>query len=136
MSAYLQSINPESLGAPRGYSNGMLAPAGGRLLAVAGQIAWDGSQQIVSDGFAEQFERALLNVVEVVRAAGGGPEHLASLTLFVTDKGEYSAELKAVGGAYRGVMGSHYPAMALIEISSLLEPRAKVEIQALAVVPG
>ena len=135
MSGFLEPINPEALGAPRGYSNGMLAPAGARLLAVAGQIAWDGSQQIVSDVFSRQFEQALQNVVEVVRGAGGGAEHLASLTIFVTDKREYVAELKEVGQAYRQIMGKHFPAMALVEISSLLEPAAKVEIQALAAVP-
>lgn len=134
--SYLQPINPQSLGAPKGYSNGMLAPAGGRLLAVAGQIAWDSEQRIVSDRFAEQFRQTLSNVVAVVNEAGGGPEHVASLTLYVVDKREYLDQLKEVGAAYRELMGKHFPAMALVEVSALLEPDAKVEIQTLAVVPG
>jgi enamine deaminase RidA (YjgF/YER057c/UK114 family) len=129
-------INPEALGAPRGYSNGMLAPAGGAVLTVAGQIAWDGEQNIVSDVFAEQFAQALANVVAVVREAGGEPCHLAELTLFVTDHKEYVASIKEVGAAYRELMGRHFPTMALVEVQALLEPRAKIEIQALAVVPA
>lgn len=129
----LESINPESLGAPKGYSNGILAPRGGRLLFVAGQVAWDASQKVVSDDFAVQFGQALSNVVAVVRAAGGGPEHLARLTLYVTDRREYTGALKEVGQAYRKVMGRHYPAMALIEIKALLEEGAKVEIEGTAV---
>lgn len=131
----LTPINPVSLGAPRGYSNGMLAPAGGRLLTIAGQIAWDESQNVVSDEFSAQFAQALSNVVTVVREAGGGPSDLAELTLFVTDRHEYVAALKEVGKAYRDIVGRHYPTMALIEISALLEPRAKIEIQGLAVLP-
>ncbi|MEZ5331781.1 MAG: RidA family protein [Thermoanaerobaculia bacterium] len=132
----LEPVDPEEMGAPRGYSNGMLAPAGGRLLFVAGQIGWDGEQKLVGPGFAEQFERALANVVTVVRAAGGGPESLGRLTLFVTDKEEYRRSLPAVGEAYRRVMGGHYPAMALLEVAGLLEEGAKVEIEGTAVVPG
>ncbi|HXO20632.1 MAG TPA: RidA family protein [Thermoanaerobaculia bacterium] len=131
----LTAVNPESLGAPRGYSHGMLAPAGGRLLFVAGQIAWDRDGRLVAGDFAGQFGRALENVVAVVRAAGGGPEHLARLTLYVTDRRDYQASLPAVGEAYRRVMGSHYPAMALLEVQGLLEPGAKVEIEATAVLP-
>ena len=132
----LEPINPESLGAPRGYSNGMLAPAGGRLLFVAGQIAWDESQSIVAGGFAEQFAQALANVVAVVREAGGEPGDLGSLTIYVVDTREYLASLKAVGAAYRELMGRHYPAMALVAVRGLLEPRARVEIQGLAVIPS
>ena len=130
----LEPINPEALGAPRGYSNGMLAPAGGRLLAIAGQVAWNSKQQIVSERFAAQFHQALANVVAVVQAAGGAPSDLAQLTIYVTNKREYVEELKAVGEAYRALMGRHYPAMALLEVAGLLEPGAKVEISALAVV--
>ena len=132
---FLVPINPESLGAPRGYSNGMLAPAGGRLLFVAGQIAWDGRQRLVGETFREQFGQALENVVAVVRAAGGGPEHLARLTLYVVDRHEYLADLPAVGEIYRRLLGRHYPAMALVEVQALLEPRAKIEIEATAVLP-
>ncbi len=132
----LTAINPQELGAPRGYSNGMLGPVGGRLLCIAGQIAWDGEQRLVAEDFAGQFAQALANVVTVVRAAGGDPQHLAQLTLYVTDKEEYLATLPAVGAAYRRLMGKHFPTMALVEVKGLLEPGAKVEIQGLAILPG
>lgn len=126
-------VQPEGWLRPRGYSNGMMAS--GRLLAVAGQIAWDSHGRIVGDAFAWQFEQALANVATIVRAAGGDPTHIISLTVYVTDKMEYVAALGAVGESYRKVMGKHYPAMALVEVAGLLEPQAKVEIQALAVLP-
>jgi enamine deaminase RidA (YjgF/YER057c/UK114 family) len=125
-------VNPASLGAPRGYSNGV-ALRGGAILFVAGQIGWDGNQKIVDGGFAAQFERALANALEVVRAAGGGPENIGRLTIYVTHKQEYLDALGDVGAAYRALMGGHYPAMALVEVTALLEPGAKVEIEATAV---
>jgi enamine deaminase RidA (YjgF/YER057c/UK114 family) len=128
-----RSINPESLGTPRGYSNGILAPAGGRLLFVAGQIGWNAEQKLVGEAFSEQFAQALANVLEVVREAGGAAEDVARLTIYVTDKREYAAELRAVGERYRSLMGKHYPAMSLVEVQALLEPGAKVEIEATAV---
>ncbi len=131
----LEAINPESWGEPKGYANGVLAPPGGRLLFVAGQIGWDEKQNIVSDDFALQFAQALSNVVTVVRAAGGSPEHIARLTIYVTDKQLYLADLKGIGASYRELMGRHYPAMALLEVKGLLEPGAMVEIEATAVVP-
>jgi enamine deaminase RidA (YjgF/YER057c/UK114 family) len=126
-------IAPDGWIKPRGYSNGMRAR--GEMVAVAGQIAWNARGELVSDEFAAQFEQALSNVVDVVRAAGGAPEHLVSLTIFVVDRKEYLAKLAAVGEGYRRIMGRHYPAMALVEVSGLLEPGARVEIQALAVLP-
>ena len=131
----MEPINPENLGAPRGYSNGMLAPAGARMLFVAGQIAWDAQQQVVSQDFAQQFLQALKNVMAVVEGAGGGPEHIGSLTIFVTDKHAYLNDLKNVGAAYREVMGRHYPTMALLEVAALVEDDAQVEIQAIAAIP-
>ena len=131
----MEPINPSSLGAPRGYSNGMIAPAGGRVLFVAGQIAWDADQRLVGEGFTGQFERALANVLAVVREAGGGPEQVGRLTIYVTDRQEYLAALSEVGEAYRRVMGRHFPAMALVEVAALLEHGAKVEIEATAVLP-
>lgn len=128
-------INPEELGRPRGYSNGVLAPAGGRLLFVAGQIAWDERQRIVGDDFAEQFGRALANVLAVVAAAGGAPEHVARLTIYVTDKREYQSRTREIGDRWRALMGRHFPATALVEVSALLEDGAKVEIEATAVLP-
>lgn len=129
----MQPINPASLGAPRGYSNGMLAPAGGRLLTIAGQIAWNERQELVSDDFAQQFERALGNVLVVVEEAGGQATDLAELTIYVVDRFAYMAQLKEIGAAYRQLMGKHFPTMALVEVKALLEPGAQVEIQALAV---
>lgn len=128
----LQVINPESLGLPKGYSNGMLAPAGARILFVAGQVAWDRDQRIVGEDFPTQFGQALANVVTVVRAAGGAPEDIARLTIFVTDKQEYLSTLREVGAAYRKVMGRHFPAMSLIEVRGLVEPGAKLEIEGTA----
>jgi enamine deaminase RidA (YjgF/YER057c/UK114 family) len=124
------------LGAPRGYSNGVLASAGGRLLFVAGQVAWDSQQKIVSSDFSAQLGQALENVITVVRAAGGGPEHIVRLVIYVTDKREYIAALKAVGAEYRRLMSKHFPAMALVEVAGLLEPGAKIEIEATAVLPA
>ena len=133
--SFPRPINPPELGAPRGYSNGILAPAGARLLFVAGQVGWNERQEIVGDGFAEQFAQALTNVVTVVRAAGGEPEHLVRLTIYVIDHREYLAALQEIGAAYRGIMGRHYPAMALVEVKALLEPGAKVEIEGTAALP-
>lgn len=127
-------INPKSLGAPKGYSNGVLASPG-RPLFVSGQIAWDGSHRLVCKDFPGQFTRALQNVLEVVRTAGGKRTDVARLTIYVTDKREYLENLKAVGERYRAVMGRHYPAMSLVEVKALLEPGAKVEIEATAVIP-
>jgi enamine deaminase RidA (YjgF/YER057c/UK114 family) len=126
-------INPEALGAPRGYSNGVLTEAGGRLLFVAGQVGWNEKQTIVSDDFVEQFDRALANVIAVVTAAGGSSEQIARLVLYVTDKQEYNESLHAVGQAYRARMGKHFPAMVLVEVKGLLADKAKVEIEGVAV---
>jgi len=129
----IKVINPTELGAPRGYSNGILA-TGGSLLFVAGQIGWTSEQKIISDNFAEQFEQALKNIQSVVLAAGGGPENVARLTIYVTSKQQYQEQIKNVGEAYRKVMGKHYPAMTLVEVKSLLDPDAKVEIEATAII--
>ncbi len=126
-------INPESLGAPRGYSNGVLTEASGRLLFIAGQVAWDRQQRIVSAGLIEQFDCALANVIAVVAEAGGKPEQIARLTIFVTDKNEYKTRLKEIGERYRARMGQHFPAMALVEVAGLLEDRAQIEIEGIAV---
>jgi enamine deaminase RidA (YjgF/YER057c/UK114 family) len=129
----LKIINPESLGTPRGYSNGVLTEASGRLLFVAGQIGWDINQRIVSENFVEQFDRALANVIAVVAEAGGNPEQIARLVIYVTNKSEYIDRRNEVGKAYRGHLGNHFPAMALVEVKSLLDDEAKVEIEAVAV---
>ena len=130
----MEFINPEMLGSPRGYSNGVLAPAGGRLLFVAGQIGWDGRQRLVSEDFVEQFDRALANLITVVIEAGGGPENVARLVVYVTDKREYQTRTREVGERWRALMGRHFPAMALVEVKGLLEDGAKVEIEGIAVI--
>lgn len=127
-------VNPDSLAPPRGYSNGMIMGPG-RVLFVAGQIGWDREGRFASEDLAEQFDRALANVMEVVHAAGGGAEHVGRLTIYVTDKREYLERTKAIGASYRAHMGKHFPAMALVEVAALLEDRAKVEIEATAVLP-
>jgi enamine deaminase RidA (YjgF/YER057c/UK114 family) len=111
----------------------MLAPAGGRLLFVAGQVGWDEGERLSGEGFVEQFEQALANVLTVVGGAGGTPQDVARLTIYITDKAEYLAHLREVGAAYRRRMGRHFPAMSLVEVAALLEPGAKVEIEATAV---
>jgi enamine deaminase RidA (YjgF/YER057c/UK114 family) len=128
-------VNPESWAAPKGYANGIVAPAGGRTIFIAGQVGWDADQKLVGDDFLSQFRQALENVVAVLRAAGGAPEHLARLTIYVTDKREYLEALREIGQAWRNVMGKHFPAMALVEVKALLEPGAKVEIEGTGVLP-
>lgn len=126
-------INPESLGRPRGYTNGLLATPGARLLFIAGQVGWDESQKLVSEDFVEQFDRALQNVLAVVREAGGEADGVARLVIYVTDKREYLARTGEIGERWRALMGRHFPAMALVEVKSLLEDGAKVEIEGIAV---
>ena len=128
-------VNPESWAAPKGYANGIVAPAGGRTIFIAGQVGWDADQKLVGDDFLSQFRQALENVVAVLRAAGGDPEPLARLTIYVTDKREYLEALREIGQAWRDVMGKHFPAMALVEVKALLEPGAKVEIEGTGVLP-
>jgi len=118
---------------PRGYANGMIAT--GRVLHVAGQIGWVNGA-FTTDDFVEQFAIALGNVMAVVRAAGAGPEAIAEMTVYVTDLDAYRATHKAIGAAWRATMGTHYPAMALVGVAGLIEPRAKVEIQAVAYLEG
>ncbi len=127
-------INPSDLGAPKGFSHGILTPPGAALLFVAGQVGWDKDGRLVSDSFAGQFQQALHNIVHVVREAGGSIDQIARLTIYVTDKSEYLSNLSGVGEAYRDVMGKHFPAMALLEVQALVEPGANVEIEATAAI--
>jgi enamine deaminase RidA (YjgF/YER057c/UK114 family) len=126
----LSAVNPESLARPRGYSHGMKGR--GDVLFVAGQIGWDRGAVLVSEDLVAQFARALDNVLDVVWAAGGSAERVARLVLYVTDKNEYRSRSKDIGSEYRRRMGKHYPAMTLVEVRSLLEDGAKVEIEAVA----
>ena len=129
----MQFINPPDWKRPTGYANGVIAE--GKLFFVAGQIGWDGQQNLVSDDFGEQTAQALRNIAEVLRAGAAKPENVVRMTWYVTDKQVYNAAAKAIGAAYREVFGAHYPAMTLVEVADLLEPGALVEIEATAVVP-
>ena len=128
-------INPEPLGRPRGWTHGILTPSGGRVLFVAGQTAADASGRVAAAELVPQWERALENVLAVVRAAGGSPEHIGRMTVYVTDRDTYLASLKPLGDVHRKLMGRHYPAMALVEVRALVDPQALVEIEATAVLP-
>jgi enamine deaminase RidA (YjgF/YER057c/UK114 family) len=129
-------INPQSLGAPRGYSNGLLTDAGGKLLFIAGQIGWNEKQEIVSDDFVEQFDRALANVVAVLNAAGGEATDIVRLVIYVTNRIEYRERTREVGERYRKHMEKHFPAMVLVQVAGLLDDAAKVEIEGMAVLPA
>jgi NAD(P)-dependent dehydrogenase (short-subunit alcohol dehydrogenase family) len=136
-SASFEIVNPPELGEPRGWNNGLIAPRGSRILFVAGQtgVAAPGDAN-QDNGFVAQFGRALDRALAVVRGAGAGPEQLARLTVFVTDVATYRAERKALGAAWRERMGRHYPAMALVEVTGLVDDGAMVEIEATAILPG
>lgn len=128
----MESVNPDGLAAPRGYSHGMIR--GGRVLFVAGQIGWTAGGTLVSDRFADQFDQAIANVLTVVAAAGGTADAIGRFTIYVVDKAEYVAAQREIGDRYRARMGRHFPAMTLVEVKSLLEPGARVEIEATAVI--
>lgn len=129
-------INPRSLGEPKGWNHGLLAPAGGRLLFVAGQAGWEEGATGTVPGFAAQFARALDKVLAVIAEAGGRPEDLARLTIYVTDLVEYRASRRAIGEAWRGRLGRFYPAVALVEVKGLVDTGAVVEMEATAVIPA
>jgi enamine deaminase RidA (YjgF/YER057c/UK114 family) len=126
-------VNPAELGAPRGWNNGMLARPGGRTLFIAGQTARDASGRVAPADFVTQFDRALGNVLAVLAEAGGEPSDIGRFTIYVTDMTQYRGSLRPLGEAYRKRMGSHYPAMALVEVKSLVDSEAIVEIEATAV---
>jgi len=127
----LEFLNPPELGKHVGFSHGLRVQSND-LLFVAGQVGWNAQSKIVSAEFAAQFEQALANVLAVVRQAGGGPENVVRLTIYVLDCDEYTASLKAVGEAYRRLMGRHYPAMTLVEVRRLVEEGARLELEATA----
>jgi enamine deaminase RidA (YjgF/YER057c/UK114 family) len=126
----LRFLEPDGWKPARGYSNGVLSSDG--TVHTGGQIGWNADQQFETDDFVAQCRQALENVVAVVAAAGGGPEHIGKLTWYILDKGEYLARQKELGAAYRDVMGRHFPAMTMVQVSALIEDRAKVEIEAVA----
>ena len=131
--ATVEFLQPRHWKPARGYSNGIAAE--GRMVFVAGQVGWNAGQQFETDDFVAQTRQALENVIAIVREAGGTPEHITRLTWFITDKREYLSRLTEVGEAYRSVMGKHFPAMTMVQVVALVEDRAKVEIEASAVVP-
>jgi enamine deaminase RidA (YjgF/YER057c/UK114 family) len=126
-----QVLQPKGWKPPSGYANGIVAS--GPMVFVGGQVGWNAEQVFESNDFVDQVRQALENVIAVLAEAGAGPEHIVRLTWFVTDKREYAARLKEVGEAYRGVIGRHFPPMTLVEVGSLMEDAAKVEIEATAV---
>ena len=126
-------LQPEGWARPIGYANGIAAE--GRLIFVGGQIGWNSQCQFETDDFVGQVKQTLENVVAVVRAAGGEPHHITSMTWYFTDRQEYTGNLKGIGQAYREVIGKHFPAMAAVQVVALVEDRAKIEIQAHAVIP-
>ena len=126
-------LQPKGWAPPRGYANGIAAR--GRQVYVAGQVAWDAQGRFTSDSFIEQVRQCLLNIVAVLGQAGAGPEHLVRLTWYVTSRDEYLAALPELGRVYRDVLGRNYPAMAAVQVLALMEARAKVEIEATAVIP-
>lgn len=127
-------INPEELGPPKGWTNGMLAPAGGRILFIAGQDAANPEGEVTTDDFVEQFDIVLGKMMHVVTEAGGDATSVGRITLFVTDLDAYRSERKRIGEVYRAHMGRHFPAMALVEVSRLVDPRGKIEVEATAVI--
>jgi enamine deaminase RidA (YjgF/YER057c/UK114 family) len=126
-------LHPQGWRPALGYSNGVAAS--GRMLFVAGMVGWNAEQEFESDDFVEQAAQALRNIVTVLAEGGAGPEHLVRLTWYVTNRDEYVASQRGLGGVYREIVGKHFPAMTLVQVVALVEPRAKVEIEATAVVP-
>ena len=128
-----QAILPEGWPRPKGYANGVLAQ--GRTLAIAGMIGWDAQCVFHTDDFAAQARQALQNIADVVKAAGGEPSHIVRMTWYVTDKREYMAASREIGQAFRDIIGNYTIAMTAVQVTALMEDRAKVEIEATAILP-
>ncbi|MDA4844588.1 RidA family protein [Hoeflea poritis] len=129
----MKFLQPEGWKPAKGYANGIQAK--GELVVTGGLVGWNGDQVFETDDFVGQCEQTFRNIVAVLREAGAGPEHLVRLTWYVTDKAEYLANQRELGAAYRNVIGRHFPAMAVVQVTALMEDRAKVEIEATAVLP-
>jgi len=130
----LEVLLPPGWPRPKGYSNGVAAS--GRMVFIAGMIGWDEHGNFASDDFGAQARQALVNIAAVLKESGGKPEHIVRMTWYVTDKREYLAAGKAVGAAFREVIGSYNAAMTAVQVTALIEDRAKVEIEATAVIPA
>jgi enamine deaminase RidA (YjgF/YER057c/UK114 family) len=126
-------LQPPGWAPPKGYANGVAAR--GTFVAIGGQIGWNADQRFESDDFVAQARQALANIVAVLAQAGGRPEHIVRMTWYVVDRDEYARAQRGLGAAYREVIGRHYPAMTAVEVGALMEARAKVEIEATAIVP-
>ena len=129
----MHALNPPGWPRPKGYSNGMAAE--GRFVFVAGMVGWNANEEFETDDFVGQFRQALVNIVAVLREGGALPEHVCRMTMYFVDKQEYLASLRAVGEAWREVMGRTYPTMAAVQVVALMEDRARLEIETTAVVP-
>lgn len=127
-------LQPAGWKPAKGYSNGIVT-SGGRTAYLGGQIGWTRDQVFEADDFVGQVRQTLQNIVEILHEAGGGPEHIVRMTWFITDKAEYVAGLNGLGEAYRAVMGRHFPTMSVVQVAALIEDKAKVEIEATAVLP-
>jgi enamine deaminase RidA (YjgF/YER057c/UK114 family) len=127
-------LQPAGWPRPKGYANGMMGPAGGRLLVTAGLVGWDADGRF-PDGLAAQCDQTFANILAVLTEAGAGPEHLVRLTWYVRSRADYLGHAPAIGAAYRARFGRHFPAMAVVEVSALMEAAALVEIEATAIVP-
>jgi enamine deaminase RidA (YjgF/YER057c/UK114 family) len=133
MSRVLEILQPPSWARAKGFSNGIAAS--GKLVFIAGQVGWTGQGEWKERSFAGQFRQTIRNILDVLAEAEGKPEHIVRLTWYVLDRDEYLASLKEVGAAYRELMGKHYPAMAVVQVSGLVEREARLEIEATAVLP-
>lgn len=130
----MKILQPPDWAKPKGYSNG-IAVKGGTTVYIAGQVGYDGQGVFREKDFGGQFRQAVANILAVLAQAGGRPEHIVRLTWYVLDRAEYLASVKAVGAAYRELMGRHYPVMAVMQVSGLVEAEARLEIEAIAVIP-
>lgn len=128
-----KNLQPEGWAPAKGYANGIAAR--GTQIFVGGQIGWNAQQQFETDDFIEQCRQTLLNIVDVLRSGGAGPEHMVRMTWYVIDRVEYNSRLKELGAVYREVLGKNFPAMTCVQVAALMEARAKVEIEVTAVVP-
>ena len=129
----MKHLLPKGWQRPKGYSNG-ISVKNGRTIYVAGLIGWNAHEEFLSDKLTDQFRATLENIIAVLAQDGAGPQHMVRMTWYITDKGEYLANLKEMGAIYRDVMGKNYPAMACVEVSALMEDRAKIEIETTAVI--
>lgn len=128
-------LNPNDLPSPKGYTHGVLSDVGGRTLCISGQVGWDSTGKWAGDDTAAQFKQCLRNISSVLRNAGGNTENVMRMNIYITDKDQYLKQIEAIGGAYKTFVGRHLPAMTLVVVKDLLEPGAKVAVEALAWMP-